>query len=444
MLSDLHAQRVLMNGYASPSTPPPMDKASEILANINPLVVKEAAKLLKTSTASTKLAVMSLLKVMVSVQRGGLSDHSDLVIEPVVESMKTDAGSASGNALRIEALGLLRVIGENHSSKILQAHLNKIVPALVTAAKDRYAKVASEAFSTIEVFVKALTPPRSAANKAQNRDFLGQLYEIITERINAQDTDTEVRQKAVHALGLLVGRASGSTGANLLSEQERFAGQDLIAERMKNELTRLASVRAVDTIAVLAQSTQDFKPGFVGTVAVELGAQLRKSSRSLRGASLSALRMLAVNQASRQSLDDETISRIVELLLPLIKADDLHMLGPALAILGSFAKEKPFLVTSPAVITAICDVTSASLHGNALEALVSCVEVIGQNGAGKDLMASLLNQGVQANTDVSGRVIGTLLVSSGDDIGVQLNDFLKELNSQSDEGKEVLGTVCPW
>jgi cullin-associated NEDD8-dissociated protein 1 len=438
VLSDLHAQRVLMNGYASPSTPPPMDKASEILANINPLVVTEAAKLLKTSTGSTKLAVMSLLKVMVSVQRGGLSEQSDLVIEPVVESMKTDAGSASGNALRIEALRLLRVIGENHSSKILQAHLNKIIPALVAAAKDRYAKVASEAFSTIEVFVKALTPPRSAANNAQNRDFLGQLYEIITERINAQDTDTEVRQKAVHALGLLVGRASGSTGANLLSEQQRFAGQDLIAERMKNELTRLASVRAVDTIAVLAQSPQDFKPGFVANVAVELGAQLRKSSRSLRGASLSALRMLAVNQASRQSLDDETISRIVEILLPLIKADDLHMLGPALAILGSFAKEKPFLVTSPAVISAICEVTSASLHGNALEALVSCVEVIGQSGAGKDLMASLLNQGVQANTDVSGRVIGTLLVSSGSDIGVQLGDFLKELNSQTDEGKKCL------
>jgi cullin-associated NEDD8-dissociated protein 1 len=167
VLSDLHAQRVLMNGYASPSSPPPMDKASELLAKINPLIVKESAKLLKTSTPSTKLVAMSLLKVMVSVQRGGLAEHADLVIEPVVETMKSDA-SASGNALRIEALALLRVIGENHSSKILQVHLSKVVPALVAAAKDRYAKVSSEAFATIEVFVKALTPPRSAASKAQN------------------------------------------------------------------------------------------------------------------------------------------------------------------------------------------------------------------------------------------------------------------------------------
>lgn len=438
VLSDLHAQRVMMNGYASPSTPPPTDKAGEFLVKINPQIVKEAAKLLKTSTPSTKLVAMSLLKVMVSVQRGGLSDHADLVIEPVVDSMKADAGSASGNALRVEALALLRVIGEHHSSKVLQAHLGKVVPALVAAAKDRYAKVSSEAFATVETFVKALTPPRSAASKAQNGEFLGKLYGIITERITASDADTEVRQKAVQALGLLVGRASGSAGSSLLSEQDRFAGQDLIADRMKNELTRLASVRAVDTIAVLAQSSQDFKPGFVGAVAVELGHQLRKSSRSLRGASLSALRMLAANQASRESLDDSTTSQIVELLLPLIQPDDLHMLGPALTILGSFAKDKPALVTTPAVISAMCNITSASLHGNALEALVSCVETIGQSGTGKDLMGSLLNQGVQGDTDVSGRVIGTLLVSSGENVGVQLDDFIKELNSQSDEGKKCL------
>lgn len=438
VLSDLHAQRVLMNGYASPASAPITDKASERLAEINPSVVKEAAKLLKTSTPQTKLVTMALLKAMVSVQRGGLSEHADLVIEPVVETLETAAGNPSGNALRVEALALLRVIGENHSSKVLQVYLSKVVPTLVAAAKDRYAKVSGEAFATIEVFVKALTPPRSAATKAQNGDFLRQLYNIITDRITAQDTDTEVRQKAVQALGLLVGRASGSAGTNLLSEQDRFAGQDLIAERMKNELTRLASVRAVDTIAVLAQSSQDFKPGFVAAVAIELGAQLRKSSRSLRGASLSALRMLAVNQASRQSLDDETVSQIVLVLLPLIQPEDLHMLGPALAILGSFAKDRPALVTTPAAISAICNVTSAALHGNALDALVSCVEAIGQAGAGKDLMAALLTQGVQADTDVSGRVIGTLLVSSGGDVGVQLDDFLKELNSQSDEGKKCL------
>lgn len=441
MLSDLHAQQVMLNGYASPSTPPPSDNASQGLAKINPQIVKESAKLLKTSTPATKLVTMTLLRDMINAQHGGLSESADSVIDPMIETMNNASSigsAANSNALRIEALLLLRVIADNHSSKVLQTHLGKVVPALIAAAKDRYAKVSGEAFATIEVCVKALTPPRSAASKSQNGEYLNKLFAVITERISAQDTDTEVRQKAVQALGLLIGRTSGSTGAALLNQESRFAGQQLIADRMKNELTRLACVRAVDTIFVLSQSGKDFKPGFVGTVALELGAQLRKASRSLRGASLSALRMLAVNEACRNSLDDKTVSQVIELLLPLIQAEDLHMLGPSLIILGAFAKDKSALLSTQPVIAAICSVTSTSLSGTALEALVACVEAIGQAGAGKDLMAALLNQGVQGDTDVSGRVIGTLLVSGGPQIGVKLDDFLKELQTQGDESKKCL------
>ncbi|KAK3085185.1 hypothetical protein LTR53_020099, partial [Teratosphaeriaceae sp. CCFEE 6253] len=62
--SDVHARKAIMNGYASPSTPPPTDNATLGLAKINPEVVKGAAKMLKTSTVPTKQAVISLLKDM--------------------------------------------------------------------------------------------------------------------------------------------------------------------------------------------------------------------------------------------------------------------------------------------------------------------------------------------------------------------------------------------
>lgn len=438
---DLHAQQATLNGYASPSTPPPTDNATKGLARINPEVIRAAAKLIKSSTPPTKLAAISLLKDMITAQHGGLSDHADLVVDPIVESMKSTQGGPSnvaGGALKTESLLLLRALAETHSSKVLQPHLAKIVPLLVTSMKDRYARVSIEAFNTVEVFVKALTPPRSAASQGQNGQFLTQLYETITERVTASDTDTEVRQKAVRALGLIVGRTSGSVGSRLLTQQDRFSGQQLILDRMKNELTRLASVRSVDTIAVLALSKDDFKPGFVSAVALELAEQLRKSSRSLRGASLSALRMLAVNEASRDGMDDKTVTRIIEMLLPLIQAEDLHMLGPALVILGSFARSKPALIATPQVVAGICGVTSTSLSGSALDALIACVEAIGHAGAGKDLMKALLDQGVAGDTDISGRVIGTLLVSGGSDVGVRLDDFVKEVRSQRDEGKKCL------
>ena len=439
--SDLRIQQAVMNGYASPSTPPPTDTATTGLANINPDVVKGAAKLLKSSTAQTKQVVISLLKDMVLAQQGGLSEHADLVIDPVIETLNANTGSVSniaGNALRVESLALLRVIAETHSSKILYPHLGKIIPTLVSAAGDRYARVSGEAMSTIEVFIKALTPPRSAANKAQNGEILAQLYEIISERISAQDTDTEVRQKAVHALGLLIGRTSGNSGSSLLSQQNRFAGQQLIAERLRNELTRLASVRAIDTMAVLAQNKKDFKSDFVGPVSIELGAQLRKANRSLRGASLSALRMLSVNQVSRECIDEETIGQLVEMLVPLLETEDLHMMSPALIVLAAFAKERPNFVATSQVVHGICAIVRSSLSGPALDALMTCVEAIGQSGSGKELMDSLLLNAPQGDTDITGQIIGTLLVSGGASIGVKLDAFTKELKTQADESKRCL------
>ncbi|KAF2158627.1 hypothetical protein M409DRAFT_30852 [Zasmidium cellare ATCC 36951] len=437
--SDFHAQQSIMNGYASPSTPPPVDNATQGLAKINPEIVKGAAKLLKSSTIPTKKAVISLLKDMVVAQHGGLSEHADLVVDPVIETMSGNTGSVSnvaGNALRIDALALLRVVAEMHSSKVIQPHLKKIVPALVAAAKDRYALVSSEAFSTIEAYIKALTPPRSAASKTG--DVLTKLYNVISERISAQDTDTEVRQKAVRALGLLIGRTSGSAASSLLSQQDRFAGQQLLAERMKNELTRLACVRAIDTIAVLAQSKKDFKPDFVGTVALELGAQLRKASRSLRGASLSALRMLAINQASREAIDDSAVAELVKMLVPLLGTEDLHMMAPALVVLAAFAKDKPQLVATQDVINGICAIVRSPLSGPALDSLITCVEAIGHGSAGKNLMAALLQIAPQGDTDVTGQVIGTLLVSGGDSLGVNLDAFINELQTQSEESRRCL------
>ncbi|KAK5167438.1 uncharacterized protein LTR77_007137 [Saxophila tyrrhenica] len=439
--SDLQAQQALMNGYASPSTPPPTDTGTKGLAKINPDIVKGAAKLLKSSTPQTKEVVLSLLKDMVLAQRGGLSEHAGLVVDPVVDALTTSSGGGSnlaGNKLRVEALGLLRVVAEMHSSKVLEPHLARVVPALVAAAKDRYAKVSSEAFGTIECFIKALTPPRSAASNVKNGQYLTQLHQVVTDRVSASDTDTEVRQKAVQALGLLIGRTSGSAGQKLFGQDSRFAGQQLIADRLKNELTRLPCVRAVDTIAVLAQNKNDFKPEFVSNVALELAAQLRKASRGLRGASLSALRMLAVNEASRSCLDDQTIVQVVEMLIPLLQTEDLHMMSPALVVLAAFAKDKPSLVATPPVIQGVCGIVTSPISGAALEALITCVEAMGHAGAGKDLMKALLDVGVKGDTDVTGQVIGTLLVSGGDSVGVSLDAFVKELKSQSDESRKCL------
>jgi cullin-associated NEDD8-dissociated protein 1 len=443
---ELHPASSLSLGYSSPappSTPPVGPRAS--LAKLSPDIIRAVAQLLKapSSPITIKQASISLLKDIVITQRGGLDDYLGQIADPVIEAAKfkaqgaTSSASAAVNSLRIQALQLIGAIADTHPSAAIQPYLSKIVPALLNGIQERYSKLSVEALTATEQVIKALTPPRSASSESQNQQHLEQLYEALVGRISANDADREVRQTAINVLGLFLGRSSGTQG--LISPEKRTAGLDLLLDRLKNELTRLAAVRAIDTIVALTKSKDELSAIWVRTVALELGAQLRKASRVLRGASLSALRTMALNPISRQQLDTQSRSQIIELLLPLLDATDLHLLGPALIIIATFAKDDAKSVVTKGLNAALCRVVSGTVSGSSLEALLALVRTIGEKGVGSALMQSLLKDvGIAGNPEVVGKVEGNLLVYGGSSVGVTVDQFIKELDSTDDHKRKCL------
>lgn len=445
---DPHANSSLSMGFDSPArsaTPAVGPQAS--LSKLSSEIIKGVSQLLKqpTSPQSTKKASIILIKDLVISQRGGQESQLHLIIEPVVAAAKTSSGSTSSksttaNSLRTEALQLIGAIADTHSSQVIQPYLPAIVEALLRGVKDRYSKLSIEALAATEQILKALTPPRSASSNAQNQQYLEQLYEALVDRIAANDADLEVRKSALHVLGIFLGRSSGTQG--LLSSQKRTAGLELLADRLKNEITRLASVRAIDSIAAHTKADGELSPKWVRGVALELGAQLRKASRALRGSSLSALRTLCLNPHSRNQLDGQTKAQIVEALLPLLTAVDLHLLGPALLILSTFVKDDAKSIMTPALTAALCQVVQGSLSGTSLEALLQLVRTIGEQQAGQPLMQSLLQDvGVGGQPEVVGKVIGNLLVYGGSTVGVTLDQFVQELQTAPDDKRKCLALV---
>ncbi|USP82059.1 hypothetical protein yc1106_09333 [Curvularia clavata] len=445
---DLQASSSLSMGYASPApagTPPVGPRAS--LAKLSPEIVKGVSQLLKQTSCppTTKQASISLIKDIVITQRGGLDGFLSQLIDPVVEAAKTTGGStssasATANSLRTQALQLIGAISDTHPSKSIQPYLAPIVDALLRGVKEKYSKLSIEALAATEQVIKALTPPRSAASGTENQQYLEQLYDSLVSRISANDADVEVRRSAIHVLGLLLGRSSGAQG--LLSSQKRTAGLELLAERLKNELTRLASVRAIDSIAAHTKAQDELSDKWVQSVALELGAQLRKASRALRGASLSALRTLALNPQSRSLLDNQTRVQVVDVLLPLLNANDLHLLGPALVILAAFVKDDAQAIMTPSLTTALCQVAQGSISGMPLDALLKLVRTIGEQRVGKELMQALLQQvGVSGHAEVVGKAIGNLLVYGGDSVGVKLEQFVTELETAPDDKRRCLALV---
>ncbi|KAH7083769.1 armadillo-type protein [Paraphoma chrysanthemicola] len=447
---DLHANSSLSMGFDSPArAPTPSVGPQASLAKLSPEIVKGVAQLLKQYSCppSTKQASIVLIKDIVITQRGGLEAYLHQLIEPVVRAATTSGGpvgsgtaSATANSLRVQALQLIGAIADTHSSKTIQPYLPAIVDALLSGVKYRYSKLSIEALAATEQVLKALTPPRSASSGTHNQQHLEKLYEALVDRIAANDADLEVRKSALHVLGLFLGRSSGTEG--LISSQKRSAGLELLADRLKNELTRLASVRAIDTIAAHTKADGELSPKWVRSVALELGAQLRKASRALRGASLSALRTISLNPHSRSQLDKQTKTEIVNALLPLLNAVDLHLLGPALIILATFVKDDAQSIMTPSLNAALCQVAQGSISGTSLEALLELVRTIGEQQAGQELMRSLLQDvGVGGHPEVVGKVIGNLLVYGGSSVGVKIEQFVQELETAPDDKRKCLALV---
>lgn len=432
-------------GLTSPTreaVPPTGPRAD--LSKITPQIVKAATKLLKGKQIATKQAIVNLLDDLISVQNGGLADYFDQVMQPIIDVTKGMAGGASSTSislsgaasatsttLRVAVLHFTSDIAKTHSSSLFQPYLQKIVASVVSAVHDRFYKISSEAIRTAEELVKAITPPRARLTIQKYKPELYKLYEIIFDRASAIDTDTEVRQQAIQALGTLLSRTSSADGIGLLPTDKRQAGLDLLLDRLRNETTRLHAVRAIDNVAAHSLISGSLDPKWIQNVSTELCGQLRKANRALRGASIQALQQLILSPAAKGSIKAATAGDIVMAILPVISTNDSYLLGPALLIVAQLQLEHSQLVSTSAFIDPLCELLKKNVTGLALESLVTLVTAVGQTGMGKPLMEGVLRVGVAGDPTVIGKVAGALFVASGDQVGVKVESFIDELSKSS-------------
>ena len=441
-------------GLSSPGdSPSPVAGPKADLARLSPAIIRGISTLLKHNSIPTKQSCITLLRDLVLVQHGGLSDQLGKVVEPLVEAAQGSGSLANGSAstlvggiaaatgskMRIETLQLLSAICDTHSSKVITPFIGSIVPSIIIGVNDRYYKVSSEALLTLESVIKALTPPRSAGTEQQRQLYLDSIYDVTLSRSVAGDADLEVRRRAILALGILIARTSGTSISKFLVADKRSNALVVLQERLKSETTRLAAIKAVDVVAASATDQDDLPYTWVRGVTLELGAQLRKSDRKISGASLTALKSFVSNSVGLSGLDDDTIHKISGMLLPLISANDLNLLGLAMSVFGKLVKCNPRKVVNTNLIDVLCEVVYSQLGGATFESYLGLIKIIGEHGVGRPLMQSLLQKvGVSGDPAVVGKAIGTLLVSGGSTVGVKVSDFESELQTSHDSQRKCL------
>ncbi|EXJ78780.1 hypothetical protein A1O1_09182 [Capronia coronata CBS 617.96] len=420
-----------------PASPPRGPQAD--LVGLVPKIVQALCKLWKKASMSLKHASVVMLKTLTLARNGILSDHLQQLEDPVADALKPSTAPSSGGAgsgtsataanLQIETLTLISAIAETNGTTVLIPFVIALIPPVIDIARDRNYKVASEALGTIEQFVKALTPPRLPIANQDHAIHIEKLWDVVVERVTDNNADLEVRHRAIQVFGVLIARTSDT---QLLSSAARMKSLGILHDRLKNETTRLASARAIGLIGEAAGVHDNIGSAWIQDVSLEMANQLRKADRSLRGACLESLQFLSLNPVTSSQYETTTILQLQALLMPLLSVNDLHLLTPALVVLSKIIPTNAEALVNTEVVSALCQITQARLEGPPLRAYLLVVKVIGEHGVGAPLMRGLLAVGTAGETVVLGRAIGTLLVYGGDNLGVTITDFLKELQTSQD------------
>lgn len=421
------------------------------LARWSPSIVVGMGKLLQEKTFPTKLAAIAVLRNIIHAQGGDLSEQLGKLINPIVDAFKPPntytgesstltggGGSSTATKLRIEALQLIGTICATHSSKVLSLHFGHIIASVNASMSDPQYRVASEAVRVTESIIKALTPPRSR-DLEPNLGHLGEIYRALFQQTVAAEVDLEVRQCAVHALGVLLAHTSGAKSARSLSKNDRLKALTTILDRLKNETTRLSAIQAIGLLSASVKEGDELQQAWVNDVAIELGKQLRKADRVLRATSLGALKNMALNPVILALFDEGTIRQLATILSSLLSPNDLNLLSYALAILAKFVTRTPRTIVDKDLDAALCALLLVPLGGAVVDSFLGLVKAIGEQGVGRPIMERFLQEiGVTGDPAIVGKSIGTLLVSGGTSVSVKLEDFARELQSSQDAQRKCL------
>ncbi|KAH8556542.1 armadillo-type protein [Umbelopsis sp. PMI_123] len=359
----------------------------QLLRALVPTLSKALARQLGSKSTQTRQTGFLLLKELVTVLRGGLDDYFEPLV-PAIRSSLTAAVSAdshhigTNSNLKIETLSFLRNYFRTHSAESVHPYLDRLCPPVIQAVSDKFYKIVSEAFLVCIELVGVLRPvqsdPTSSTGyklspvKPEFQPYIDDIYNITTRVLSTSDADQEVKERAIMCLGVLLSHAGDQ-----LHDQK--AALQMLLDRLRNEITRLISVRTLTIVARSPVVDEGELQNAVLSSIDQVAVLLRKSNRVLRVASLYCLETLT--RRFGQSLSHQTVQTILAELKPLITDADLHLLPLALSNAVVILETNPQSVESikseilPAVFQLV---QSPLIQGSALTSLLKLFAAIGK------------------------------------------------------------------
>ncbi|MEJ1277244.1 cullin associated and neddylation disassociated 1 [Cricetulus griseus] len=347
-----------------------------------PNIVKALHKQMKEKSVKTRQCCFNMLTELVNVLPGALTQHIPVLVPGIIFSLNDKSSSSN---LKIDALSCLYVILCNHSPQVFHPHVQALVPAVVACVGDPFYKITSEALLVTQQLVRVIRP-LDQPSSFDAAPYIKDLFTCTIKRLKAADIDQEVKERAISCMGQIICNLGDNLGPDLSNTLQIFL------ERLKNEITRLTTVKALTLIAGSPLKI-DLRP-VLGEGLPILASFLRKNQRALKLGTLSALDILIKNYSD--SLTAAMIDAVLDELPPLISESDMHVSQMAISFLTTLAKVYPSSLSkiSGSILNELIGlVRSPLLQGGALSAMLDFFQalvVTGTNNLGyMDLLRML-------------------------------------------------------
>lgn len=307
------------------------DGPISLLQHQVPLIVKAIHRQMKEKSIKTRQDCFSLLKELVLVLPGALSNHVPALIPGIQYSLGEKNSSSN---MKIDTLAFVHTLLITHQPEAFHAHMAVLTPPIIAAVGDPFYKITAEALLVLQQLVQVIRPH----DKPCYFDFTslsGEIYRCTLMRLRSADIDQEVKERAIACMGQILAHFGDSL------TDELHVCLPIFLDRLRNEITRLTTVKALTCIAA-SPFRVDLNPIMEEAIPI-LGSFLRKNQRALKLCSLPLLDTLMRNYSS--ALHPHLLDKVTTELPALLNEADLHIAQLTLNLLTTIAKLHPVALT---------------------------------------------------------------------------------------------------
>nr|CAD2183165.1 unnamed protein product [Meloidogyne enterolobii] len=336
-----------------------------------PSLMRALQREIKTKNITTRLNCYNLMSHLIRAYPGILKEYLE-IIATNIKSTLSENSSTDGN-IKIEALRFISLILTTHAYEDLNNFVDTIVPLLVKSIEDVFYKTSAEALLTTQLILYVLNCQKEKLNKNNVQQHVLSLHQAIVIKLRVNDIDQEVKEKTISTTGLLL-----SLFTYDLTPEINQACLSALFERLRNEMTRLVTVRSINTI-VDSNAKIELQP-FLPDLLTLCSEFLRKNQRSLRLSTLILLESLVKRRFNQNGLQGPGLIKVVKEIPALISEIDIQLSQIAVTFITNIVNSYPDQIQSDSLNnlfkSIISLVQSSLLQGSTLIASLGLIAAL--------------------------------------------------------------------